>query len=162
MAKHEVSRRSNEYQCVDDRLIWNKNSAWIATLKVIKRLNQKSATHFFFSKKIYNGIKGIKYFIWLLLSSSSIVNQLSKFQVSEHMAEAWSSCFRSHWAACLPLSSLSRRRCKLGLQGADEDVTKRNKNLNAIQALLKDAEKRKLVEISVKNWLAQLKYVSFD
>ncbi|PON60514.1 LRR domain containing protein [Trema orientale] len=48
------------------------------------------------------------------------------------------------------------------VQGVEEDARKLKSNLEAIQAVLEDAEKRQLADLSVRNWLDKLKDATFD
>ncbi|PON69177.1 NB-ARC domain containing protein, partial [Trema orientale] len=48
------------------------------------------------------------------------------------------------------------------VKDVDEDVRQLKSNLEAIQAVLEDAERRQLADQSVRNWLDRLKDVSFD
>ncbi|PON47244.1 NB-ARC domain, LRR domain containing protein [Parasponia andersonii] len=48
------------------------------------------------------------------------------------------------------------------VQGVEEDVRKLKSNLEAIQSVLEDAEKRQLADLSVRNWLDKLKDATFD
>ncbi|POO02860.1 LRR domain containing protein [Trema orientale] len=48
------------------------------------------------------------------------------------------------------------------VQGVEEDVRKLKSNLEAIQAVLEDAEKRQLADLSVRNWLDKLKDATLD
>ncbi|PON69175.1 NB-ARC domain containing protein [Trema orientale] len=48
------------------------------------------------------------------------------------------------------------------VKDVDEDVRQLKTNLEAIQAVLEDAERRQLADQSVRNWLDRLKDVSFD
>ncbi|XP_044482040.1 putative disease resistance protein RGA4 [Mangifera indica] len=46
--------------------------------------------------------------------------------------------------------------------GVDEEVKKLSSNLEAIQAVLVDAEARQVTETAVRRWLDQLKQASYD
>ncbi|XVF85563.1 hypothetical protein PTKIN_Ptkin17bG0127200 [Pterospermum kingtungense] len=48
------------------------------------------------------------------------------------------------------------------ITGVEEEAKNLTSNLQAIQAVLKDAEERHLKEKTVKNWLDKLKEVSYD
>ncbi|XVE52866.1 hypothetical protein DITRI_Ditri02bG0158900 [Diplodiscus trichospermus] len=63
------------------------------------------------------------------------------------------------------LLSITGQQAALSLKlvtGINEEVESLTSNLQAIKAVLKDAEKRQLNESAVKHWLDRLKDVSYD
>ena len=48
------------------------------------------------------------------------------------------------------------------VKNVEEDVRKMKANLEAIQAVLEDAEEKQLSDLNMKNWLDKLRDTSFD
>ncbi|XP_031275675.1 disease resistance protein RGA2-like [Pistacia vera] len=75
------------------------------------------------------------------------------------MARAIVSCLQKYLVSLIPEWIQQETRLVVGV---DEEVKKLTSNLDAIEAVLLDAEEREVKERDVRLWLDRLKYMSYD
>ncbi len=59
------------------------------------------------------------------------------------------------------ISETAKQEVEL-VTGVDREIKKLTSNFQAIQAVLQDAERKQVKEVSVRHWLNELKEVSYD